>query len=199
MIRILCIVFFLVPKLLLAQADLRAAFTNAIRDNDAKLLLRYDARNGFISNTYAKINGVKIGANYGRFLSLGVGYNFIWRAIKFDAPSRTLSLYYIAPFIEYKFYNKHPFYASIPLQVGIGSLRVRSSDLAFNKESTLFTYEVMLNGEFRFLKYFGTGAGLGYRLFFYDRGEIAHNFNSPVYVLKFNCYFEDIYNDIRKK
>ncbi len=199
MMRILAVILFFIPICLSAQVDLREEFTTVIRENDPRLLLKYEVRNGFISNRFAKVSSIKIGANYGRYLSVGLGYNLMFKPISLVERNSELRLAYFAPFVEYKFYNKHPFYASIPLQVGIGSVSEQFNESGVLNRTALLTYEAMLNGEVRFLMYFGAGIGLGYRLFFFNQNKINNNLSSPIYVLKFNCYFEDIYNDIRSK
>ncbi len=194
------IVFLVGGKLLFAQPDLGKALQNIIQNNEPKLLAKLDTRNGFIANTAIKAMGVKVGFNFDNTLHLGVGYHWLAKGSKEKLLERgnLVKLNYISVFGEYWFYKKEPFYCSMPLQMGIGTIRNYPTLTGGREENMVLLYEAMLTGEYRPIKYVGVGLGLGYRLNFI-RNTFGVNLTSPIYALKFNCYIGDIYTDLIKK
>ena len=63
----------------------------------------------------------------------------------------------------------------------------------------VITYEPAITFQYRFLKYFGAGLGVGYRLMLKPNPQIEEKFTSPVYILKTKIYFQDIWQDIKGK
>lgn len=169
---------------------------------------KLDSRNAFISNTGVRVFGFKLGVNYDDKLSLGLGYNQLW-----SQPSNQLfydgveykadvNYYYFSPYLEYTFYRDDVWEFSIPVQFGLGeSWYEYERELSSHITSRQFvlSYEPAITVQYKFLKYFGLGAGVGYRLMIVPNRSIDEQFTSPVYIFKFKIFFQEIYQDFMSK
>lgn len=169
---------------------------------------KLDSRNAFISNTGVRVFGFKLGLNYDDKLSLGLGYNKLWshptNQINYEGVEykANIDYYYISPYLEYTFYRDDVWEFSIPVQFGLGE-----SWYEFESETSkhnihrkfVLSYEPAITVQYTFLKYFGLGAGVGYRLMIVPNRSIDEQFTSPVYIFKFKIFFQEIYRDIARK
>ena len=165
-----------------------------------KFLLKFDKRNSFITNQYAKINGVKVGLSYNNTSKVGLGYHWMnKRLVKVNLPNRDsahLKFGYGIGFFEYAFFQNKHWIAEIPIQIGVGSAsyndKTTNSILA---NTWMFIYEPAMTIEYRFLKYFGIGGGVGFRLVAKYNKEVKEKFTAPEYIFRFKIYFSDIYKE----
>ncbi len=178
-----------------------------------KLLIKLDTRNSFITSSFARIRGIKVGVDYNKTTKVGLGFS--WLATDFYSNIEVkeegvatvyrarLSYEYFAPYFEYAFYKHNNWEVSIPVQLGIGRSGYRYRDANEKKQiagrKAMVLYEPAMTAQYRFLKYFGVGAGIGYRLMLVGNDNIDENFNSPIYILKAKVFFGDIYNDVFKR
>jgi len=170
-----------------------------------KFDFRLDSRNTFISQNGVRVFGFKFGVDYNRTLSFGLGYNQLLSNVKRDVyhhgleQSAKLSYYYISPYIDYTFYRDSKWELSIPVQLGIGEAfyeySVNNKPVDFAK-GFMFSYEPAISFQYKFLSYFGAGAGVGYRLMIVNNSNVKEQFTSPVYLFKFKIYFQDLYQDL---
>lgn len=165
-----------------------------------KFLLKFDSRGSFITNQYTKINGVKVGLSYNNTSKVGVGYHWMrTRKVKleaFEIDSAYLKFGYAIGFFEYNFFKSKHWSAEIPVQIGIGrasySGLISSSTIS---NSWIFIYEPAMTIEYKFLKYFGIGGGVGFRLAIKSNKQIKETFTAPEYIFRFKIYFGDIYKE----
>ena len=61
--------------------------------------------------------------------------------------------------------------------------------------SWIIIYEPAMTIEYKFLKYFGIGGGVGFRLAIKSNQQIKESFTAPEYILRFKIYSGDIYKD----
>jgi hypothetical protein len=176
-----------------------------------KFSLRFDTRNSFIANKAAKIRGIKFGLDYGKDVTIGMSFN--WLDKKFSTTKNVmqgedtvvahLDFGYLGAYFEYTFYRTEHWEISIPVQIGIGSTFFGFRDEK-NKQQRLYqkpiiVYEPSMTADYKFWRYLGVGAGVGYRLMLVNNKDIEGNFNSPIYVLKLKVYLGDMYRDVFKK
>jgi hypothetical protein len=176
-----------------------------------KFSLRFDTRNSFIANKAAKIRGIKFGLDYGKDVTVGMSFN--WLDKKFSTTKNVmqgedtvvahLDFGYLGAYFEYTFYRTEHWEISIPVQIGIGSTFFGFRDEK-NKQQRLYqkpiiVYEPSMTADYKFWRYLGVGAGVGYRLMLVNNKDIEGNFNSPIYVLKLKVYLGDMYRDVFKK
>ncbi len=174
----------------------------------AKPTFSLDSRGSFISNQNVRLLGVKVGLEHAGRVRYGIGYSFLRTPVESEAQveeggdTRTvttrLRLGYVTPFFGYTFYRRGPWEVSIPVQVGIGGGSVVYDDLEGNrtklKRAFVFLYEPAMVVQYRFLKYFAVGGGLGYRLVF-TNASLDEHLNAPVYIIGIRVFFGDAYKD----
>lgn len=174
-----------------------------------KVDFRLDSRSSFISTSGVRIFGVKLGLQYNNKLSIGLGYNQLIsgienKSIDFDGVKYTgnLQYNYVSPYIEYIFYEDRKWELSIPVQFGFGNAFYENTTDAGPKRfnvKRVVSYEPAITFQYRILKYFGAGMGVGYRLMIIPNNEIKERFTSPVYLFKFKFYFQELYSDFLDK
>lgn len=171
-----------------------------------RLEARFDSRTSFINQTGVRVAGYKLGIQFDNKLSFGLGYNYLGsevrRTLEVQGNSYFVRLRFnvVSPYLEYIFYRDERWELSIPLQFGFGkSYYSNENDLGPNRFNSNFvaTYEPAITFQYRFLKYFGAGMGVGYRLMIIPNRGVEENFTSPVYIFKFKLYFQDILTDIK--
>ena len=177
------------------------------------LFAKLDTRNSFINNGRAKIFGLKVGLNYGKRLSFGIGYNQLYPPAKnfdtkiyyknqdnlVDSVTANLKLFYFSTHIEYVFYQTKHWELSMPLQIGLGQTCYKYKlDGAYKKtEKNLnFIYEPSVSIEYKYLKWIGVGAEVGFRFMITKDRKLNQNFNSPTYAFKLLIYYNEIFKSL---
>lgn len=172
-------------------------------------IVRLDLKGSFVSNHNVRLMGVKLGLEHARRFQYGVGYSFLFSPVERERyvyglgtrPSR-LRLGYALAYVDYAFYQRGPWEVRIPVQLGVGSGSVVYDDEAGRKQklfkSGVIIYEPCMTVQYRFLKYFGVGAGWGYRLVMRTRHGLDERLTAPIYTLGLRIFFEDLYRDIQK-
>ncbi len=194
---------FFIALLFIFSSQARAQLFDSIRtsfDYKPKVLLKFDTRNSFISNQYAKIHGIKFGLSFNKTTNIGIGYNWMpKRLIERNFPNSNkidLKFGYVVAFFEYNFYKSKYWSAEIPVQIGLGKAQYDDVDLSITTASSwIIIYEPAMTIEYKFLKYFGIGGGVGFRLAIKSNQQIKESFTAPEYILRFKIYFGDIYKD----
>ncbi len=180
------------------------------------LFAKLDTRNSFISNSRAKIFGVKAGLKYGKRLSFGIGYNQLYPPAKnFDTQvyyrnqdnieqsvTANLKLFYISSHVEYVFYQTKHWELSMPLQIGVGQTYYKYKLLGETKKiekNVNFIYEPCVSIEYKYLKWIGVGADVGFRFMVTKDKKLNQNFNSPTYAFKLLIYYNEIFKSLFPK
>ena len=163
---------------------------------------KFDTRNSFITGSTTKVYGIKAGVNFGNRLSLGIGYNFIGTELMEDILvdgvklSADIEMNYVAPFIEYSFYQRGPWELITPIQLGVGKSFLQYSTPEGNRvlnKSRVVLYEPGMAFEYKIMKLLGVGIGVGYRIMLKNNRAIEQQFTSPVYALRVRLIFDELY------
>ena len=167
---------------------------------------RMDSRHSFINQRGVKTAGFKLGVQFAEKLSFGLGYNQLWsplsNTISYDSRSVDVELGFwnISPYVEYVFFRDKRWELSIPVQAGLGrSFYKNESELGdpIIRSEFVISYEPAITFQYRILKYFGAGFGVGYRFMVVSNGQLEEQFTSPVYIFKTRIYFQDILKDLK--
>jgi hypothetical protein len=162
-----------------------------------------------VSNHNVRMMGVKVGLEHAGRFQYGMGYSFLFSPVERARyvngrgmlPTR-LRMGYVHAYVDYAFYQRGPWEMRIPVQLGVGSGSVVYDDEGGRKQklfrSGLIVYEPCMTVQYRFLKYFGVGAGWGYRLVMRTGHSLDERLTAPIYTLGLRIFFEDLYQDIRK-
>ena len=195
--------FILILSFFIFSSQGHAQLFDSIRtsfDYKPKFLLKFDTRNSFISNQYAIIHGGKVGFSFNKTTNIGVGYHWMPKLlIEPTLPNSNnvdLKFSYAVAFFEYNFYKSKHWSAEIPVQIGLGKAQYDDLDLAITTGSSwIIIYEPAMTIEYKFLRYFGIGGGVGFRLAIKSNQQIKESFTAPEYILRFKIYFGDIYKE----
>lgn len=191
----------------IGQNNFEQELKSALSTNPA-LDVRFDTRHSFINQSGVKVFGFKLGLQYDNKLSIGVGYNQLFSPVETtringEVEERLeLAFYNFSPYIEYIFYRDNKWEMSIPVQFGFGSSYynvISNESVDKVNQKFVISYEPAITFQYRFWRYFGIGAGVGYRFMIKPNPELSEKFTSPVYIFKSNIYFEDIWKDVMKK
>ena len=170
--------------------------------------IRLDMKGSFVSNHSARMVGVKLGLEHARRFQYGAGYSFLFSAVERERlvdglgmKDTRLRLGYLNAYVDYAFYQRGPWEVRIPVQIGVGRASVVYRD-ADDRTQVLFRsgviiYEPCMTVQYRFLRYFGVGAGWGYRLVMRTRHSLDERLTAPIYTLGLRIFFEDIYRDMK--
>ena len=172
-----------------------------------RFVARLDVRGGFISNRSVRFVGVKAGIDHGRRFQYGLGYSLLFPSEARDAQvegrteSGFLRMGYVAPYVDYAFYQRGHWEARIPVQLGFGA-GSRSNRDAEGKRRTiartgLILYEPAMTVQYRFLRYFALGAGWGFRLVIQTGDDLGERLTAPVYLFGLRVFLGDMWRDVR--
>ena len=174
---------------------------------------KFDTRNSFIDNSRAKIFGLKTGLNFGNRLYFGIGYNqlnppsqdfdkIIYTVNANNELEKTtamLRLVYFSIHAEYVFYQTKHWELSMPLQFGVGQTYYKYNQ--FGKRKVIdkdynFIYEPAVSVEYKFVKWVGIGADIGYRFMLTSYKSLNQKFTSPTYAFKLLIYYNEIVKSV---
>ena len=170
-------------------------------------IVKLDLRGSFISNERVQFAGIKFGLEHSARFQYGIGYSFLWSRVENvetvpvdGAVTTRLRFGYVTPYAECAFYRKGPWELRMPVQFGFGSGSVVYDDAVGRtrklQKSGVFLYEPSITVQYRFLKYFGLGAGWGYRLVLRS-APLAEGLTAPIYTFGLKVFFGDLSKDIR--
>ncbi|MGQ0828511.1 MAG: hypothetical protein ACT4ON_08970 [Bacteroidota bacterium] len=179
-------------------------------------LIKLDSRNSFISNSRARILGAKLALNYGGRLHFGLGYNQLYAPAKDfdqqvyygnffgirDSVTAKLHLFYISAYAEYIFYQNKHWELSMPLQIGVGKTYYTYhlyGQKREREENLNFIYEPAVSVGYKFVKWFGVGADIGFRFMVTGDKKVIQKFTSPTYAFKILIFYNEIYKSLFKK
>jgi len=200
----------LVILLILAASTAHAQLIDSIAgflEEKPRVVARLDARGGFISNRSVRFVGVKLGLEHERRFQYGIGYSMLFPAEGRDVvvdgriESGRLRMGYVAPYVDYAFFKRGNWEARIPFQIGIGAGSLTYRDAEGRRRtaarSGLILYEPAMTIQYRFLRYFGIGAGWGFRLVIQTGDDLGERLTAPVYLFGLRVFLGEMVRDAR--
>jgi hypothetical protein len=199
-----------VLSVVLLVQGMRAQRMDSIPDylaNEAVPIVKLDMRGSFISNEVVQFAGVKLGLEHAGVFQYGIGYSFLLSPVRNERAvagqglvGTRLRFGYVTPYIDYAFHRKGPWELRLPVQFGLGSGSVvyddRDGRTRRLERSFVFLYEPGITVQYRFLRYFGLGAGWGYRLVL-RRTNLNEGLTAPIYMFGLRVFFGDLWRDLR--
>mgnify|MGYP002713068490 CR=1 FL=1 len=173
-----------------------------------KLDIKLDNRFSFIRAEDVKTLGVKFGLSFNRRFKVGIGVNQMITSTgnKISVSDTTLSVkldyFYFSPYAEYTFYNSKKWAFSLATQLGFGEARyeykLNNKEVELAKTLVL-SYEPAMLIDYKIIRWFGIGTGVGYRIVYYKRSVIEEQFSSPQIIAKLKIYLGEIVRTISGK
>lgn len=166
-----------------------------------------DSRNSFISNRKAHIWGIKVAAEFGELVQLGLGYNrlddditkkiyYVNSAFENDSVTGELKMDYWSWYARYVFYRKGRWkFSVIPFQLGIGRSRYMyelTSERFYTQQKAIVVYETGFSASFRICRWLGVGGDVGIRYMVKKNPYIPEKFNGPQYAFYAIIYWTEI-------
>jgi len=174
-----------------------------------KFLFQIDTYNSFVSKEPANTFGIRTGLEFNRRVRLSIGYynltsdivkqKFISGVFANDTTlNARLDMNYFPVGFEYIFYNKDPWEISMPLSIGAGKsffwyFLNSAGDKGRIDQKTVLLMTLAGGAQYKILKWFGIGAGLGFRIMLVDNSSINENFNSVIYSLNLRIFPDEIF------
>jgi len=203
--------FFLLNLSLYAQKTypetFEQEFTESFRTKP-KLDIKLDNRFSFIRSDDVKTLGVKVGLSFNRRFKVGLGVNQMITStgnkISVNDTIRSVDLdyFYFSPYAEYTFYNSKKWAFSLAAQLGFGEARyeykLNNKEVELAKTLVL-SYEPAMLIDYKIIRWFGIGTGVGYRIVYYKRSVIEERFSSPQIIVKLKIYLGEIVRTISGK
>ncbi len=205
------LIFLIFPLVISAQK--KVVFEDEFKKSfhtKPKLDVRIDNRFSFIRANDVKTIGAKVGLNFNRKYKVGLGINQmllpVEKKILNDSNQLVpvdLEYFYFSPYIEYVYFNSKRWEFSLSTQLGIGEASYRANGLDGKKiklvKSTILSYEPAMFIDYKIIRWFGIGGGVGYRLIYYKGSAVEEEFSSPIVALKLKIYLGEIVRTITGK
>lgn len=215
LIRLVFFFLFLSQSLfLLSQSELSSSyFEDDIKKSfkeRPQLDVKFDFRFSFIASRDFRTSGFKLGVSFNRKFKMGLGYNQLIVPAKSTIKDNDklfnaeLKYIYFSPYFEYVYYTSKRWEFNLSAQVGFGRghyqyYNVEEDRTIKTKYSTILSYEPVMLIDYKIIRWFGVGTGVGYRLIFYKNSNIEEHLTSPVYVFKVKVYLGEIVRTITGK
>jgi hypothetical protein len=156
--------------------------------------LWFDSKISTISGETVAISGYRYGFQWNK-MSAYTGYYFSdFKQIN-GKNYDSYKFSYLSSSFEYKLYRTHRFGVTGFGQVGAGYRILRYSDNRPQQTRFMMPLEFGVNGNVRFLRYFGVSAGVGSRVALFRGGQ---NFTGPIYFIGFTCFPSTMYRDAKR-
>lgn len=209
--RALLISLLFIPLCLFAQK--KVVFEDEFKKSfhtKPKLDVKLDNRFSFIRDNDVKTIGIKVGLNFNRKFKVGLGVNQMLVPVEkkiFNDQNELvpveLEYFYFSPYFEYVYFNSKRWEFSLSTQLGFGGASYRHIDSTGTKiklvESTILSYEPAMLIDYKIIRWFAIGTGVGYRFIYYKSPGIQEKFSSPEYVVKLKIYLGEIVRTITGK
>ncbi len=212
--RLLILFFFSIPFLSNAQfidkqpKTFEEEFKKSFHTKP-KLDVKFDNRFSFIRDNDVKTIGLKVGLSFRRKFKVGLGINQMLVSSEKTVQEGdsllpvNLEYFYFSPYFEYVFYNSKKWEFSLSTQLGVGGASYQYTNSEGQKvklvESTVLSYEPATLIDYKIMRWFGIGTGVGYRLIYYKSPGVNEKFSSPEYVIKLKVYLGEIFRTITGK
>lgn len=195
--------------ILLYGAHETAAQLPAVRDTirlwfaaKPTLTMSLDGRNSFIGSAPASVLGARIGWDYGRVAVFGGFYTLRRNIVSLqsirngDTLYRKLGMSYASATFEYLLYKDTRWELKVPVQLGIGlasRTNIRNGVQEVTTRVPMLPLEAQVTALYRFMRYAGLYAGLGFRM----ANGAGPSFNGSIYSMGISVFTGTLYRDLR--
>lgn len=158
----------------------------------------------FVTGKSVKIQDVRVGVAFGRNFSIGIGYHWLPKGFattgkQYDSVyNGELRFRYVAPYVEYSYFRKGRWEASVDLQIGVGRSWLETTTKSRIGEKNMLLYEASMGVEYKILKTVAVGGGYGYRIPLIGNKALGQNFTSPVYIFGVRIIFDELYKRMKE-
>ncbi len=175
---------------------------------------RMESRVSFINNSLINVNGVRIGAIFGRKFKAGGGISWLNSKVSsafettgadgtLEVQAKYLKFIYFCYYTDFVFYKTKHWMLSVPLQLGAGPAWFQNREEyrwgVRDRKYFLLLYEPGVTVQYKVFRWVGFGADIAYRFTAYNNRKIAEKLNSPTYSFKFLLWPEQLWFELFPK
>ena len=168
-------------------------------NGDIKYNLILDSRRTFLSGEAARMNGLRVGAELFEKVRFGFGFYNLQNPVDISDRidddgdrTRTLDFNYTTTYLEYIAYRDFRWELSLPVQYGLGTGRVDTTNVAgisgLEREDGVSIFTVGAAGYVRLIPWFGLGAGTGYVFAGSENRVAGRAFSAPYYTIRVKIF-----------
>lgn len=181
-----------------------------VRQAHRKIVFQFDQRYSFFGDKLVGINGLKLGLEWRGRIRGGVGLYLLSPGTEVPTPvgagqpegTRTeLRFRYAALYGEYVVAGTPRWEISTPVQVGVGKYfqQYRSPDgmQSRSRDDRVFVVEPSVAGHYRFFRWIGLGAGLGWREVGFAGNRLPLTVDGPIFYGRVKLFLGDLYKVAR--
>ena len=196
--------------------EIPLSVSDSAKEYKTKFVFSIDSRRSFLFGQTTKLNGFKLGLQFKKKHKLGISIYSLKKPIILRNISNTpydasFDFGYGALFYEYVFFSNDKWELGFPIHFGAGDVKTKFLDSLgveiLNPDGTtidnynfpFYAMELSFTPEYKIFKWFGIGAGLGYRKVWSKEKMIEKVTSGPVYTLKLKIYIGVIYRGIKNK
>lgn len=217
-------VFILVVFLLssfLGQSQVRDSLQKSL-SGKPKLTGGVSTRYSFITGFATSVRSASMGLEFAGKLRTGIGYCWLklpefngtksedqlpfYKNEYVTGPSGSndtfvsaLNLNYLVYYSEFIFFKTRHWLFSIPFRAGGGYSYYRYDNNGIKVKADrqfVFLYEPSVCLEYKFFRFFGIGAEVGYRFMLFNSRTIREKFNYPIYNFGLVIYYSEIFKAV---
>ena len=183
------------------QAQLFDSISSSLKHQPTPLL-KLESRNAFITNSFIQTYAIKGGLNFNKTFKVGLGYSWLkqkhqQRGLIHPNDSTRLKIHTILAFAEYTYWQQNNWSSEIIVQLAGGNtLHTQHENII--KKTPVFIYEPAMLVDYRFLRYFSIGGGIGYRLVIKFNNAVKEQITSPIYIYRIKINFGRVWKDLKK-
>lgn len=166
-----------------------------------RFAFQLDNRLSSIRKQDVAIFGTKVGMQYKNLTRFGIGFSFIINPVDFKYFNKKLNtsetniihFWYFSFFNDWIVYKRSKWECFVTEQIGFGRpqfMKEINNDVVSDVNVSLYVNEISGQVDYKVCKWFGVGAGIGYRNLLNKKSVLNATFDAPIYIAKIIIYPE---------
>lgn len=179
-----------------------------VRQAHRRLTFQFDQRYSLVNSQLVGINGLKLGLEWRGRYRVGAGLYLLSpgiRAVTVDpalaGSNAELRFRYVAVYGEYVLLGNPRWEISTPVQIGYGKYSHESRSAEGKSLRSLrdriWLLEPTVGGHYRVFRWFGLGAGVGWREAFSVKPQYGNQLDGPIFYGRVKLFLGDLYKVVR--
>jgi hypothetical protein len=171
-----------------------------------KFAFQLDNRFSSIRDRNVTVFGLKVGLQYKKLTRIGIGSSFIVNPVYIDYFNKKLkteetnkiSFWYFSVFNDWILFKNKKWECFATEQIGFGRpnfTKEINNDIVSDINVNLYVNEISGQVNYKFTKWIGLGAGVGYRNLLNKKSALNTTFDAPIYIAKIIIYPETFFNN----